>query len=102
MSTALDTARFTPPRQWEFITSHARVLLLLAHDPQLRVEEIAGAANVSNRSVYRILADLTEAGYLRRSRTGARNRYELDQDLPLGDPVLDEQPVRDLLSLIQV
>jgi hypothetical protein len=96
------SARFTPPRQWEFITSHARVLLLVAHDPQLRVEEIADAANVSNRSVYRILADLGEAGYLRRSRAGVRNRYELNQDLPLGDPVLDEQPVRDLLSLIEV
>jgi hypothetical protein len=96
-----DPAHFTPPRQWAFITSHARVLLLVAHDPQLRVEEIADAADVSNRSVYRILADLGEAGYLRRSRTGARNRYELNQDLPLGDPVLEEQPVRDLLSLIE-
>jgi len=97
-----DPARFTPPRQWAFITSHARVLLLVAHDPQLRVEEIADAADVSNRSVYRILADLAEAGYLRRSRTGARNHYELNQDLPLGDPVLDEQPVRDLLALMEV
>jgi DNA-binding transcriptional ArsR family regulator len=96
-----DTPRFHPPRHWEFITSHARVLLLLAHDPQLRVEEIADAANVSNRSVYRILADLSEAGYLRRRRTGARNLYELNEDLPLGDPVLGEQPVRDLLSLIE-
>jgi hypothetical protein len=96
------TAGFTPPRQWAFITSHARVLLLVAHDPELRVAEIADAASVSNRSVYRILADLVEAGYLRRRRTGARNRYELNQDLPLGDPVLDEQPVSGLLSLIQV
>lgn len=100
-SEAHETVRFTPRRQWAFITSHACVLLLVADDPQLRVEEIADGADVSKRSVYRILADLAEAGYLRRSRTGARNHYELNPDLPLMDPVVYQQPVRDLLALIE-
>jgi hypothetical protein len=48
-------------RSWTFITSHAQVLLAVARDPALRVEEIAKAARISERSAYRILADLQVA-----------------------------------------
>jgi DNA-binding transcriptional ArsR family regulator len=89
-----------PMRNWAFITSHARVLLAIARNPELRVEEIADEADVTKRSVYRILADLVEAGYLRRRRTGRRNLYELDPDLPLRDPVVEDQTTSDLLSLV--
>jgi DNA-binding IclR family transcriptional regulator len=85
---------------WAFITSHARVLLAIARNPELRVEEIADEAAVTRRSVYRILADLVEAGYLRRRRAGTRNLYELDPDLPLGDPVVEGRTTSDLLSLV--
>jgi DNA-binding transcriptional ArsR family regulator len=91
---------FQPMRGWAFITSHARVLLAIARNPELRVEEIADEADVTKRSVYRILADLVEAGYLRRSRAGTRNLYELDPDLPLGDPVVEDQTTSDLLALV--
>jgi hypothetical protein len=93
-------ARFKPMRSWAFITPHARVLLAVAQDPELRVEKIAEAACVTERSAYRILADLVAAGYLRRRRAGRRNRYELDRDLPLGDPTVEEHTTDDLLSLI--
>jgi predicted DNA-binding transcriptional regulator YafY len=89
-----------PTRSWAFITSHARVLLAIAENRELRVEEIADAADVTERSVYRILADLVEAGYLRRGRAGTRNLYELDPDLPLGDPVVEDQTTSDLVSLV--
>ena len=88
-------------RNWGFITSHARVLLAVAKNPELRIEGIAEAARVTRRSVYRILTDLIEAGYLRRRRAGSRNLYELDPELPLGDPVVEAQPVGDLLSLVE-
>jgi DNA-binding transcriptional ArsR family regulator len=88
-------------RSWTFITSHAQVLLAVAHDPELRVEEIAEATRITERSAYRILSDLVEAGYLRRTRVGRRNRYELTRDLLLGDPLVEEDTVSDLLSLIR-
>jgi hypothetical protein len=90
----------SPPRSWAFITNHAHVLLAVARDPGLRVEEIAGAARITERSAYRILSDLVEAGYLRRTRVGRRNRYELAPGLPLNDPLVGEGTVNDLLSLI--
>jgi DNA-binding MarR family transcriptional regulator len=93
--------RFQPMRSWTFLTTHTRVLLAVAQDPELRVKEIAEAASVTVRSVYRILADLVEAGYLRRMRAGRRNRYELDSDLPIGEPTVEEQTMSGLLSLIE-
>jgi DNA-binding IclR family transcriptional regulator len=87
-------------RSWAFITNHARVLIAVAHDPDRRVGEIAEAARITERSTYRILSDLVEAGYLRRGRVGKRNRYELDRELQLGDPVVEDHTVSDLLSLM--
>ena len=92
-------ASFEPMRNWAFLTSHARVLLAVARDPELRVGEIAEAAGIAGRSAYRILADLVEGRYLRRTRVGRRNRYELDRDLPLGEPIIGELTLNDLLSL---
>jgi DNA-binding transcriptional ArsR family regulator len=91
---------FELTRSWGFITSHARVLLAVAQEPELRVEAIAVAADVTERSVYRILADLVEAGYLRRRRAGTHNLYELYPERPLGDPLVEEHAMGELLSLI--
>ena len=87
-------------RSWGFITAHTRVLLAIAHDPTVRVEGIARAACITERSAYRILADLVEAGYLRRTRDGRCNRYELERDLPLGDPTVEQHTTDDLLSAV--
>lgn len=87
-------------RNWGFITTHTRVLLAIAHDPELRVGGIARVACITERSAYRILADLVEAGYLRRTRAGRCNRYELDRDLPLGDPTVEDHTTDDLLSAV--
>jgi DNA-binding transcriptional ArsR family regulator len=91
---------FEPIRGWGFITSHARVLLAIGRNPELRVEQIAREASVTARSAYRIIADLVERGYVSRRRVGTRNFYELDPDRPLGDPVVADQTTRDLLSLV--
>jgi DNA-binding transcriptional ArsR family regulator len=87
-----------PTRSWAFITSHARVLLVIARNPELRVERIAEEAGVTERSAYRVIADLVEGGYVRRRRLGTRNVYRLNLHLPLGDPVVEDQPTSDLLA----
>ena len=63
---------FDPGRTWTFLTSHAQVLLAVAANPEMRVSEIADAAGITQRSAYRILADLADAGYLTRARTEVR------------------------------
>lgn len=93
-------AGFPELRGWGFVTSHARVLLAVAQEPELRVGEIAEAAGITERSAYRVLADLVRAGFVRRTRVGRCNHYELERDLPLGDPAVGKHTLRDLLTLL--
>ena len=88
-------------RSWTFLTKHADVFLALARESTMRVPEIAAAAGITERSTYRILADLEHAGYVRRRKEGRRNHYELRVDLPLVEPVVEHGFLRDLVAVIQ-
>jgi DNA-binding IclR family transcriptional regulator len=85
---------------WTFITNHAQVLLSIAADRERTVSEIAREAQITERSAFRILADLQRAGYIRRRKTGRRNRYELNYRMILEDPAIDGRSIRDLISLV--
>ena len=50
--------------EWSFLTNHARVLLCIAHDPGVRLRDIAARTSVTERTAYGIVTDLTEAGYV--------------------------------------
>ena len=65
------------PRPWTFLTSHARVLIVIAQKPDLRVRDIADVAAITERTTQRIVADLEAAGYLSRERIGRRNHYRV-------------------------
>jgi hypothetical protein len=86
-------------RSWTFITKHAHVLLTVARHPEATVTEVARAARITERSAYRMLADLQQAGYVRRRKVGRHNSYEIDQKLPLRDPILENELVGDLIAL---
>jgi DNA-binding IclR family transcriptional regulator len=104
MSQAISPARPLPrpPRhEWTFITNHAQVLLAVAQTPRAKVREIAAAADITERYAYRILRDLEDAGYVERSRQGRCNLYRVNPELALGDPVVEEQSLRELLRLIE-
>ena len=87
-------------RSWTFITNHAQILLAVARDPAATVAQLAAAAEITDRSAYRILADLQRAGYVRRRKAGRHNVYEVNPAMPLRDPTIKNECVRDLLSLI--
>ena len=87
-------------RSWTFITNHAQILLAVARDPAATVAQLAAAAEITERSAYRILADLQQAGYVRRRKLGRHNVYEINPSMPLRDPTIENECVRDLLSLL--
>ncbi|HYY03574.1 MAG TPA: helix-turn-helix domain-containing protein [Gaiellaceae bacterium] len=91
----------SPPRHWTFITNHAQVLLAVAKKPDARVREIAVAADITERYAYRILRDLEDGGYVNRRRRGRGNVYRINRDLMLGDPVVEENSLHELLRLIK-
>ena len=48
----------------------------------------------------RIVADLADAGYLTRSREGRRNRYRVNDEMPLRHLETQHRRVRELLLLL--
>jgi DNA-binding MarR family transcriptional regulator len=87
-------------RRWDFLTNHAHVLLCVAHDPGIRLRDIAGAVGITERAAHKILSDLVDEGYVTRERNGRRNHYEVKPDLPLRHPLVQEREVGDLLAVL--
>jgi DNA-binding MarR family transcriptional regulator len=57
---------------WGFLTSHARVLLCIAHDPGARLRDVAASLGITERSAHGIVTDLAEAGYVIKQKDGRR------------------------------
>ena len=85
---------------WSFLTSHARVLLCIAHDPGTRRRDIAATLDITERSAYGIVTDLAEAGYIVKQKDGRRNRYQIQAHLPLPEPTSRERTVGEILALL--
>jgi hypothetical protein len=88
------------PPTWSFLTNHARVLLCIANDPGVRLREIGDAVGITERAAHRIVTELSDVGYISRQRVGRRNRYTIQSDLPIRDPLAREQRIGDLLALL--
>jgi DNA-binding MarR family transcriptional regulator len=85
---------------WTFLTNHARVLLCIARDPGIRLRDIAARLDITERSAYGIVTDLTEAGYIVKQKDGRRNRYEIQEHLPLPEPTSRDRTVGEVLALL--
>ena len=85
---------------WGFLTSHARVLMCIAHDPGARLRDIAAGLGITERSAHGIVTELAEAGYLIRQKDGRRNRYQIQAHLPLPEPTSRERTVGEILALL--
>lgn len=86
--------------EWSFLTNHARALLCIAHDPGVRLRDIAAALLITERSAFGIVRDLVEAGYVVKERDGRRNRYQVQSHLPLPDPISHASTVGEVLALL--
>lgn len=86
--------------KWSFLTNHARALLCIAHDPGVRLRDIAIALQITERSAYGIVTDLAEAGYIVKDRDGRRNRYQIQGHLPLHDAVARGRTIGEVLDLL--
>jgi predicted transcriptional regulator len=85
---------------WSFLTNHAQVLVCIAQDPGIRLREIGDVVGITERAAHRIVSELADAGYIARERHGRRNRYTIQGHLELPDPMVREQKIGDLLSIL--
>lgn len=86
--------------RWSFLTNHARVLLCIAHDPGVRLRDIAATVGITERSTHDIVTDLVDAGYVVKGKNGRRNRYHIQEHLPLRDPISQERTIGEMLDLL--
>jgi DNA-binding transcriptional ArsR family regulator len=85
---------------WSFLTNHGRALLQIARDPNVRLRDIAAALDITERSAYAIVNDLTDAGYVLKERDGRRNRYVVQHHLPLPEATVRDRTVGEVVDLL--
>src|SRR6266487_2208924 len=85
---------------WSFLTKHGRVLLCIAHDPGVRLRDIAASVGITERSAYAIVTDLAAAGYAVKQKDGRRNRYQIQAHMPLPEPASQQLAIGEVLALL--
>jgi hypothetical protein len=75
------------------------VLLCIAHDPGVRLRDIAASVGITERSAYGIVTDLTAAGYVVKRKDDRRNRCQKQAHLRLPGPASPEPAIGDVLAL---
>jgi hypothetical protein len=85
---------------WNFLTSHARVLMCIAHDPGARLRDIAARLGITERSAHGIITGLTAAGYVIKQKDGRRNRYQIQAHLPLPEAASQEPAIGEVLAVL--
>ena len=85
---------------WSFLTNHARALLCIAHDPGVRLRDIAAMVGVTERSAHDMVTDLVDTGYVVKDKAGRRNRYRIQEHLPLRDAITPELTIGEMLDLL--
>jgi DNA-binding transcriptional regulator PaaX len=86
--------------KWGLLTNHAGALICIAHDPGVRLREIAAVLGISERSVHAIVSDLIDVGYVIKEKHGRRNRYLIQEHLPLRESVGRGQTIGEILDVL--
>lgn len=86
-------------KPWTLLTSHGRVLLLIAQNPDLRIRDLADLAGITERSAQAIVSDLEEVGYIDREKVGRRNTYRINRRMPFRHPAEAGHIVGELIEL---
>jgi hypothetical protein len=86
--------------EWKFLTNHAKAILFICDHPDARLRDLASALDVTERTAVGIVADLPDAGYVVKERAGRRNRYHIQDQVPLGGTIGRERTIGEMLALL--
>jgi MarR family len=95
---ATSSSRRAP--DFAFLTNHGKTLLVIAHDPRIRMRDIAALLRITERAAQRIVAELADAGYIDRERNGRRNFYSVKTHMPVGLPTQRDIDIEALLAIL--
>jgi len=82
------------------LTNHARVLVCIAHDGEIRQRDIALALNLTERRVFGILSELTVGGWVVKEKAGRRNHYLIQADVRLSESVARGVTIGEVLKVL--
>ena len=85
---------------WSFFSNYAHVLVCLAENPLARLRDVAGRVGITERTAFRLISELDEAGIVKRVKEGRRNRYVIDGSVHLRHPIESHCTVDELLEMI--
>jgi DNA-binding MarR family transcriptional regulator len=85
---------------WVFLSNHAHVLLCIARDPDTRTRDIAEQVGITERAAQGIVSDLIAEGYLKRTKNGRRNHYEINRRAHLRSDAFHDLEIGPLLDLL--
>ena len=85
---------------WTFLSNYAHVLVCLAENPDARLRDVADKVGITERTAFRLIGELEDAGVLERAREGRRNHYVINTEAHLRHAIEGHCTVGDLLETI--
>lgn len=85
---------------WTYLTNHSHVMVCIWRNPLLTTREIANLVGITERSVQRIIRELSDEGVVTATKDGRNNRYTVDASRKLRHPLENHRTVADLLHLV--
>jgi DNA-binding transcriptional ArsR family regulator len=77
----------TANRTWRLLSRHGFVLFFLALKPDSTMREMSLTLSMTERTLYSVIKDLSDAGMVRVSRVGRTNSYSVNGDAHFIDPM---------------
>lgn len=85
---------------WTFLSNYAHVLVCLAGNPDARLRDVADKVGITERTAFRLIGELEEAGILERAKEGRRNRYVINTEAHLRHSIEEHCTVGELLETV--
>ena len=85
---------------WTFLSNYAHVLVCLADNPDARLRDVAEKVGVTERTAFRLVGELEDAGVIERAKEGRRNRYVINTKAHLRHAIEEHCTVGQLLETI--
>lgn len=76
------------------------MLVCLADNPDARLRDVADKIGITERTAFRLIGELEEAGVLERAREGRRNHYVINREAHLRHSIEEHCTVGELLKTV--
>jgi DNA-binding IclR family transcriptional regulator len=85
---------------WTFLSNYAHVLVCLADNPDARLRDVADRVGITERTAFRLIGELEEAGILERAKEGRRNHYIINTEAHLRHTIEEQCTIGELLETV--